>query len=68
MIMDVKKPDPGYPVAYETRDEIALILTCSKGSITRDTRETIANQLKKELNWDSLYRYAEKHGFIPLLY
>ena len=68
MIMDVKKPDPGHLVPYEKRDEIALILTCSKGSITRDTRETIANQLKKELNWDSLYRYAEKHGFIPLLY
>lgn len=66
--MNVKKPDPGHLVPYETRDEIRLILACSKGPITRDTRETIAILLKKELNWDYVFRQAERHELIPLLY
>jgi hypothetical protein len=67
-MMDIKKPDPGHHVPYETRDEIRLILACSKGSITNDTRETIAILLKKELNWDYVFRQAERQGLIPLLY
>lgn len=67
-MMNVKKPDLGKLVPYETRDEIKLILACSKGSITEDTRETIAILLKKELNWDYLFRQAERQGLIPLIY
>jgi hypothetical protein len=68
MMMDVKKPDPKQHIPYEICDEIALILTCSNGSITEYTREIIVNLLKKELNWDYVYRCAEKHGVVPLLY
>jgi hypothetical protein len=68
MMMDVNKPDIKQHVSYERRDEIALILACSKGSITKDTRDTIANLLEKELNWDYVFRQAERHGLIPLIY
>ena len=67
-MMDAKMPETEQFVPYEIRNEIALILTCSQWSITKDTRETIVNHLKKELNWDYVFRQAERHWLIPLLY
>ena len=60
--------DPEQQVSYEPCDEIDLILTCVKGSVHTDNRGTLENILRKELNWEYLYRQAERHGLIPLLY
>lgn len=65
---DTRMPDHEIHIPYETRDEIALILTCSKGSETKDNREKIANLLTKELNWHYIFQMAARHELVPLMY
>ncbi|MDD1693492.1 MAG: nucleotidyltransferase family protein [Methanoregula sp.] len=65
---DGKKPAPSQLTSYEYSDEINLVLTCAKGSVNNNNRETITTLLRKELNWDFIYRQAERHKLIPVLY
>ncbi len=55
-------------ISHQPCDEIDLILACVRESIHTAHRGTIEDILRKELNWDSLYRQAEKFGLIPIVY
>ena len=51
-----------------SRPEIELILSCARTHIDSATAERIETLVKQDINWEYLFRIANWHGVMPLLY
>lgn len=67
-MMPMKIPHLKQIVPYDNKNEIELILKCSKRLDNISNRDTILYILKTELNWDYIYEKALKNRLIPLIY
>lgn len=61
-------PDSGKLQPNCTSDEIKVILFGLKSAIHDVNSDALSYIFQKELDWDMIYRLAEKHRMIPLLY
>ncbi len=63
----LSKPDTSNQL-NNTRPEIELIFCCARTHINSGTVERIKTLVKQDINWEYLFRIANWHGVMPLLY
>jgi Uncharacterised nucleotidyltransferase len=50
------------------RDEVEVLLLCARAQRDEVALNRLRQLLEKNLDWDYLYKIAQRHGLIPLLY
>jgi hypothetical protein len=55
-------------MVYDAPIEIDVLLSCARPQITPERAATIREVLQNGIDWEYLFRVAERHGLAPLLY
>jgi hypothetical protein len=66
--MSSNRAEPFDAGPLRARPEQELLLCCARVSVGGELKERIARLAARGLDWDYLYRLAERHAVLPLLY
>lgn len=66
--MSSNAEESAFTRAVRARPEHELLLCCARVRVGREVKGRIAGLVRRDLDWDYLFRLAKRHAVLPLLY